>query len=89
MNAEDLVKRVRALQTKTVANGATEAEAAEARAAVARLEARLGFAVAPATPATPRLSLRGRIYRAQAPVTAREEERRKGEAMSHIIGLRR
>ena len=89
MNAEDLVRKVRALQTKTVANGATQDEASEARAAVARLEARLGFEVAPVTPAAPRLGLRGRIYRAQAPVTAREEERREAEAMSHILGLRR
>lgn len=89
MNAEDLVRKVRALQTKTVANGATEAEAAEARAAVARLEANLGFEVAPVTPTAPRLGLRGRIYRAQAPVAAREEERRKAKAMSRIIGLRR
>jgi hypothetical protein len=72
-----------------VANGATEAEAAEARAAVGRLEARLGFEVAPVTPAAPRLGLRGRIYRAQAPVTASEEDRRKAKAISHIIGLRR
>jgi hypothetical protein len=89
MNAEDVVRKVRALQTKTVANGATEAEASEARAAATRLEARLGFEVAPLTPAAPRLGLRGRIYRFQASVTAREKESRKAKAMSHIIGLRR
>jgi len=89
MNTEDLVRKVRALKKKTVANGATRAEAAEARASVTRLEAKLGFEVAPEPPAAHRLGLSGRIYRAQAPVAAREEERRKAEAVSHIIGLRR
>ena len=64
LNAKDIVRKVRALKARTVANGATEPEAAEARCVVACLEARLGAEVAPVTPAAPRLGLHVRIYRA-------------------------
>jgi hypothetical protein len=57
-----------------VPNGATEAEASEAGAAATRLEARLGFQVAPLTPAAPRLGLRGRIYRSGVRDGARGRE---------------
>jgi hypothetical protein len=76
---------------KTEANGASPAEAAQAAVAIKRLEAKLGFEVAPAVEQRAKLGLRGRVYQAMAAAyqsAERTAERRRAEAMAHIIGLR-
>ena len=87
MNSNGIIRKIRALQSKTVQNGCTPEEADAAVATIARLEARLGYKVARAEEPRARLGLRGRIWRNQAMDSVREQERRKAEAMSHIIGL--
>jgi hypothetical protein len=83
-----LKRRILALRAKTTANGCTREEAEAAAVLAARLEERLGRQVqAQASHASP--SILTRIWRGHAQAYETEQERRRAEAMSHIVGLKR
>ena len=86
-SSESIRRRILALRAKTTANGCTPEEADAAAALAERLEARLGRSVH-AQQSRSSQSILARIWRGHAQAYRAEEERRRAEARSHILGFK-
>jgi hypothetical protein len=90
MQEKNLVNRIRALRNMTIENGCSPAETTTAMRLANKLEARLSFKVNDMpTHQRPSKTIRMRVWRQDAQRYDAEDQRRKAEAMSHIIGLSR